>query len=82
MGRTTRIDFPVHIFRRCGHYKCSCGHRFTRVKTGEWTENPFHQWVGREDELNAKCRADADRRLQKVACPHCDKVVSPTRITG
>lgn len=66
---TTRVTFARHAFRRTAKYKCSaCGRNYQRSVTREWTENPFHEWRGRETELNKKAIASCVELLQTAKC--------------
>lgn len=75
----TRYTFRRHIISRKGFYKCPCGHRYSRSRSTEWTENPFHVWQGREAELTAKCKLEADEMLVAMQCPKCEAVNNPQR---
>jgi hypothetical protein len=77
---TTRVTFIEHITKMRGSYKCACGARFQRTQAEGWTENPFHQWQGRERELDKEKADKAREKLATQECPKCDATVAATKV--
>lgn len=72
-----RTTFREHKFSRTAKYHCICGRKFQRTAKEYWTENPFHDWQGREEELAAKCQRKMAKTLAKQECPGCGELVQP-----
>ena len=69
----TQVTFTVHKIRITGYYSCICGHRFKRIKTGEWTENPYHKIFMKHGfhAANMHCRQQTEAKLKEQQCPKC-----------
>lgn len=71
--RTVKVSFRRHVFKGRGLYKCqTCGRRYQRTVMHDWTENPFHEWQGREAELNKKAKDAIVAKLNEEKCSRCD----------
>jgi hypothetical protein len=70
-----RIVFQKHTVRISGKYECKCGHKFTRINTDWFTDNPFNT-----KPLN-EIRKDMTEKLRKntKVCPKCQAVVKPKK---
>ena len=69
-----KTQFREHRFKQTGKYRCDCGVNFQRSAKTYWTENPFHEWQGREEQLNAEETKKLEDKLAKTACPKCGAV--------
>lgn len=60
----------MHTTRLTAKYKCSaCGRRYQRTSSSYWTENPFNNWQGHEEEKDKECLAKVTADLAESICP-------------
>jgi hypothetical protein len=75
MGTVT-ITYDVNKVRLPGKLHCSCGYKFSRVYSGEYTLNPFNKVTSHKEN-----RHNIILRLLELnsTCPKCNAVVSPEK---